>query len=578
MTKRATFFILIFIFLSISALFAQKGIRVVGKRPPELPAVVYRKGWALLIGINKYPNLPAKHQLDYAVADAEDFASLLQSKFGFTKSNITILKDKQATKQGILDAFSPLADPNKVKYNDCVLVYFSGHGQTVPLPKSKGEMGFLVPYDARIDLSARPNAAQYYRDCIGMDELKRVARLIPAKHIIFIVDACYSGLVLESARGLAPEVPGYLKKVATASTQQMITAGGKGEQSAERSDFGHGVFTHKLLEGLEKRIADWDNNGVITGCELGTYLRTFVPKIAQQTPEFRAEGEGEFLFLPQDVEEENQEILPPTIRDKDGAEMVLIPAGDFEMGTDTSEIPKLVQWAKQWYDVKADWFERETPRHTVYLDAFYMDKYEVTVGQYKKFISATGHKAPDWSRVSIYSPTDEHAMVFVSWEDAQAYSRWAGKRLPTEAEWEKAARGKLVGKKFPWGDKNPDGTQCNFADRNTDFPWSDKNVDDGYQYTAPVGSFPPNGYGLYDMAGNVWEWCADWYSEDYYKNSPTSNPQGPQNGDSSVCRGGSWDINPFNVRAAYRYWNSPTNFYNYLGFRCCVSSPGFLEQ
>lgn len=253
--------------------------------------------------------------------------------------------------------------------------------------------------------------------------------------------------------------------------------------------------------------------------------------------------------------------------------MVLIPAGEFEMGTDASEIPGLVQWAKKWYDVNANWFERETPRHTVNLDAFYMDKYEVTVGQYKKFISATGHEAPDWSQVSKFSPTDKHPIVCVSWEDAQAYCRWAGKRLPTEAEWEKAARGGLVGKKFPWGDNDPDGAQCNFADKNIDYSWSDKNVDDGYQYTAPVGSFPPNGYGLYDMAGNVWEWCADRYSEDYYKNSPTSNPQGPQNGDSRVCRGGSWGNYPGKIRAAFRGWGLPADCGGNQGFRCVVSSP-----
>jgi len=260
------------------------------------------------------------------------------------------------------------------------------------------------------------------------------------------------------------------------------------------------------------------------------------------------------------------------------SEMVLIPAGEFQMGTDSDKIPGLVRWAKKWYSsVEASWFERETPRHTVYLDAFYMDKYEVTVGQYKKFINATGHSAPDWSNVSKYSPTDNHPIVYVSWNDAQKYAKWAGKRLPTEAEWEKAARGGLVGKKFPWGDKDPDGTQCNFADKNTDYSRSDKSVDDGYQYTAPVGSFTPNGYGLYDMAGNVWEWCADWYAEDYYANSPSRNPQGPSSGEYRVCRGGSWLDAPGGVRAAFRGWGDPTFSSGDVGFRCVVS-PSFLDQ
>ena len=261
---------------------------------------------------------------------------------------------------------------------------------------------------------------------------------------------------------------------------------------------------------------------------------------------------------------------------KDGAKMVLIPAGEFQMGTDSSEIPELVRWAKKWFSqAKTSWFENETPRHTVYLDAFYMDKYEVTVGQYKKFIKETGHRAlPD--RVSVFSPTDNHPVVGVSWDDAQAYCKWAGKRLPTEAEWEKAARGGLVGKKYPWGDSDPDGTQCNFADKNADFDWSDKNVDDGYKYTAPVGSFPPNGYGLHDMAGNVFEWCSDWYDKNYYSSSSRKNPSGPASGKHfRDCRGGSWGSLPNFMRASSRS-DGGSAYYagRSIGFRGC----GFAGQ
>jgi len=198
----------------------------------------------------------------------------------------------------------------------------------------------------------------------------------------------------------------------------------------------------------------------------------------------------------------------------DGAEMVLIPTGEFEMG-----------------DQHRGLHAGCRPVHTVYLDAFYVDKYEVTVGQYKKFIEATGHRAPDWHAVSKYSPTDEYPIIWVSWLDAAAYAQWAGKRLLTEAQWEKAARGGLVGKKYPWGDSEPDGSNANFADRNwsptSSFSWSYETVDDGYGFTARVGSYAPNGYGLYDMAGNVWEWCADEYDADYYSISPKNNPTGP---------------------------------------------------
>ena len=259
---------------------------------------------------------------------------------------------------------------------------------------------------------------------------------------------------------------------------------------------------------------------------------------------------------------------PKEIIGKDGAEMVLIPAGEFEMGTDLSEVPQLVQWAKKWYSsVESSWFEREAPRHTVYLDIFYMDRYEVTNALYKKFIDATGHKAPRYWNDSKRN-TPDHPVVGVIWDDAKAYAEWAGKRLPTEAEWEKAARDGLVGRKYPWGDSEPDGSQCNFADRNTDFDWSDKSVDDGYGNTAPVGSFTPNGYGLYDMAGNVWEWCADWYGEKYYSSSPTRNPTGPGLGTGRVVRGGSRLNNPFGLRVGYSHMTLPTNTSIDYGFRC----------
>ena len=265
--------------------------------------------------------------------------------------------------------------------------------------------------------------------------------------------------------------------------------------------------------------------------------------------------------------------------------MVMIPAGEFEMGTDVAEIPKLVRWAKQFYPViDESWFEHETPRHTVYLDAFYIDVYEVTNAQYFKFVSATGHTYPRlWNDFDVNQPNQP--VVGVSWYDAMVYAKWAGKRLPTEAEWEKAARGGLVGKRFPWGDDGPNGTQCNFADKNISYSWSDKNADDGYQYTAPVGSYPPNGYGLYDMAGNVWEWCLDEYQEDFYRKSPQRNPMAGgtiSNVISNftsvialrVIRGGSWGSDPSGVRVADRnYAGNPTSAYDVVGFRCAGSVP-----
>ena len=247
---------------------------------------------------------------------------------------------------------------------------------------------------------------------------------------------------------------------------------------------------------------------------------------------------------------------PVTWHFNDTDTMVLIPAGDFEMGSNDS-------------DARDD----EKPVHTVYLDAFYIDKYEVTVGQYRQFVQATGHTAPDWGRIAKYSPTDQHPIVMVSWYDAMAYAQWADKRLPTEAEWEKAARGGLIGAKYPWGNAPPNGTQCNFADFLI-------GADDGYKSAAPIGKFPANRYDLHDMNGNVEEWCLDEYQHNFYIRSQRRNPfpeesiQKVKNRFSNlettrVVRGGSWGTGAPHIRCAKRWPVSPTVTYHLnLSFRC----------
>ena len=264
--------------------------------------------------------------------------------------------------------------------------------------------------------------------------------------------------------------------------------------------------------------------------------------------------------------------VPQTILGDDTAPMALIPAGEFQMGSRSDTIGNAAT----------------RPMHIVYVDAFYIDKYEVTVGQYNQFVRATNYTPlPDW--VHRYSRTDAHPVVGVSWHEATAYAKWAGKRLPTEAEWEKAARGGLVQKNHAWGDAAVDGTQCNFADKNLriiwnrerepEDNWADENWDDGYAYTAPIGSYPPNGYGLYDMAGNVWEWCFDAYDANFYANSPYENPvagivvrDGANNAVAvnklRVIRGTSWYDGPRSVWIASRLGQSPEHRVTNVGFRC----------
>ena len=242
--------------------------------------------------------------------------------------------------------------------------------------------------------------------------------------------------------------------------------------------------------------------------------------------------------------------------------MVLIPAGSFQMGNETGET-------------------NEKPVHTLHVDAFYMDAYAVTNADYKRFID----DVPEWQKDRISEqyhdgtylahwegntyPSDQadHPVVYVSWYAAMAYAEWAQKRLPTEAEWEKAARGGRIGQKYPWGDAED-------ATRATVQFWGSPPI------TTPVGTYPPNDYGLYDMVGNVWEWCLDAYDADFYINSPSRNPiAGADSIDTliseylsvempRVLRGGGWTDDPRIPSVAVRDTSEPGWTLSLAGFRC----------
>lgn len=314
--------------------------------------------------------------------------------------------------------------------------------------------------------------------------------------------------------------------------------------------------------------------------------------------------------------------------------MVHIPGGSYQMGgNDRTDVPDYLTGAKARSD--------EFPINNIEISDFWMDETEVTVGQFAEFVHATGYittaelpidieeimsqvpastprpdpsqlvpsslvfkKIPkqnsylpspnDWWEVSPgaswkfpYGPDSEiknnfdNPVVHISWYDAMAYAKWAGKRLPTEAEWEYAARGGMNGQNFPWGNNIEDGsTHANFWQG--EFPYQN-DVEDGYEGISPVKSYPPNGYGLYDMAGNVWEWCSDWYHADTYQCNaedkhilnPTGpplsyDPDAPANSQ-KVIRGGSFLCNDSycsGYRAAARMKSSPDTGLQHTGFRC----------
>jgi len=252
-----------------------------------------------------------------------------------------------------------------------------------------------------------------------------------------------------------------------------------------------------------------------------------------------------------------------------GGGMVLIKGGYFLMGSSDRDTP-----------------EDERPAHRVSVDDFYMDIYEVTNGEYAEFLNSvrpseeerkrwvvirndleTEERRNWWPTEIVYkggryravSGFERYPVLSVSWYGADAYCRWAGKRLPTEAEWEKAARGGLEGRSYPWGDAYP--TQGVVFGR----LWEDRALP---APTMPVGSYLPNGYGLYDMAGNVSEWVSDWYDPNYYRVSPEKDPPGPGKGVNKVIRGGGWKDTALMLRVSSRYYLTPSSLPMATGFRC----------
>ena len=241
-------------------------------------------------------------------------------------------------------------------------------------------------------------------------------------------------------------------------------------------------------------------------------------------------------------------------------DMVFVQGGTYQMGSN-------------------DGGSDEKPVHTVTVSSFNISKYEITNAQYCKFLNEKGNQkegGAKWLDIKdndcriyksggTYYPENgykKHPVVEVTWYGAKAYCQWAGGRLPTEAEWEYAARG---------GVKTiHESSQTKYAGSNNinDVAWFTKNSGNK---TNPVGTKQPNELGIYDMSGNVWEWCSDWYDKDYYKNSPENNPKGASSNSYRVLRGGSWLNNANNCRSAYRNGIDPVNSYDYLGFRICLS-------
>ena len=546
--KRYSLFLLLSLFcgaillINTEDLFSQRGMKITVRTETGKEIPLYKDSYALVVGNGTYTN--GWDPLLGALEDVIDVAAALKTH-GF---QVTLKTD--LTKAEFERAFAEFVHNAGQDKDNRLLFYYAGHGSTEKTA-SGTELGSLVMVDA--PLSQKMNRALFALRSVDMKSLVTGAERIHSRHVLFVFDSCFSGTILNVRSQL--ETPESISDNIKYPVRQFITAGRAGETVPDRS-----VFKQTFLDLLEGRAKEPFPDGYITGEELGYYLKHKVPEYnAAQHPQYGKIQDpnldkGDFVFvlantdssegeksLPRDVHLEKPSVPSASIP----TGMVLIPAGEFQMGSNTGD-------------------DDEKPVHTVYVDAFYMDKYEVTNAQYKKFLDENSEVEPPsaWNN-STYPIDKKNHPVVVSWDAAMAYAAWAGKRLPTEAEWEKAARGGLAGKKYPWGD-TIDSSMAHYGQSN-------------YARATPGGKYPANEYGLYDMAGNVWEWCLDEYNKDFYVNSPSQNPLfGARNLEwlldnykslkaDRVLRGGAW--NTPDPRCAIRGQLTLLTLYT-AGFRC----------
>jgi formylglycine-generating enzyme required for sulfatase activity len=604
------------------------------------------ESWAFIVGINEYKHSRVP-KLRYAVNDARSVASALAGQ-GFRADHITVLLDSEATK-GRIETILGDELRKRIQPNDRLFVFFAGHGLTDRL-RSGEEEGYLLPVDGDPD--------RLFGSAISMSGLRQISERIPARHILYVVDACYSGYAIYN-RSIANDL---LEEMTAKPAIQILTAGRQGDQVVEKGS--HGIFTEVLLRGLKGDA--FTNKSWLSLEELGVWMkpRVYAESSRQQLPQFgNVSGEGQFVFFRSSesvsspagtvalasqvpgveifvdgrsageaaagralvvqlsagphrlvgrksgYKEWSREVtvtagsevavaldleaLAPgplkTVTSEDGTQMVLVPEGAFVMGAteaDAAPMLRLCEGTSSGTCGGGDIAYREVPRHRVILSGFYIDRFEVTNALFARFVAATKYRTMAETRGFSYlwrrtpsgnseyvkmdranwrvpdgkqSAAPEHPVVHVSWTDAAAYCGWTGKRLPTEAEWEKAARGDDA-RQYPWGGG-----------------WDERKANFGgiVGTTSPVGSFPRGAspYGAEDMAGNVWEWVADWYDSEYYKSSPETNPAGPKSGLFRAMRGGGWLTDPLLAQTTRRWRARIDDMNNHLGFRCAKALP-----
>ena len=481
---------------------------------------------------NEWPDFPPSSAQQVREIERE-----LRDYYGFATEFVP-----DPTRRDIIDKLNAYAQ-RKYGNDDQLLIYFSTHGNY-----EQGRIGVLIPKDGK-----RSDPA--YDSYIMHPLLEDLVTNIPCRHITLALDACYSG-TFEGERGPPTKAPwentgDCASKAASALQHQSrlyLTSGG-----AERTPI-NSQFAAKWLEALQVR----NHDGMLSHHDLVAVVTEASP--VPRAGKFKAhESRGDFVFVHKDACAGNgpvQPVQPVVIAPADLTGWVKVQGGTFSMGSTDGE-------------------SDEQPVHDVTLGDFYLAAHELTFDEYDAYAKDMGVAKPSdngWGR-------GRRPVINVSWLEAVEYCNWRseqdgfqpvymisngtnvtakwnanGYRLPTEAEWEFAARSR---RKFKWAGTGEEGELKTYA--NGDISG------DGYTNTAPVGSFQPNSLGLYDMSGNVWEWCWDWYGS--YTSDSQTNPVWPASGSGRVIRGGSWYNGPASLRCANRGYSSPDDRYYYIGFR-----------
>jgi len=570
------------------------------------------KDYALFFAIEQYDNTSAWQKLPGLIKEVEGIASDLRDLYGYTETKV--LKNPSLAE---IDAELSAWRARSFGPDDQLFVFFSGHGQYVDDRKQ----GYFIPRDG-----TGSTVSIYERKWLPYLDLRRLVTGIPCRHIMLGLDACFSGTAddqivfkneteewVEPAGAQDKQWNQQIHDQLRCQSRILLTAGGK-TKTENPSKFAAAFRKAFSKQGGTDKIArpsdiqdEWygltiqPHASTFEGHEAcGSFLFVYQPKTNPQPPTAPdydddgipdkddkcptekgpaatkgcPDGDGDGVADKFDdcktqpgpasnngcpvttpVEKTPEK---PSFADPMATTMVEVSGGTFKMGSN-------------------DGGSDEKPVHDVTVSTFWMSRHEVTIGQYLAFCTATNSHWPQWlekgndynietGKETAYKDygmsrsNTTHAVTGVSWDDAVAYCAWLkGKtgrnyRLPTEAEWEYAARGGNQSKNYKYAG----------SDALDKVAWNSGNA--GSKVHA-VGDLQANELGLYDMSGNVYEWCADWYAADYYQNSPGRDPKGPGSGTYRVCRGGSWNLSDLDCRSAYRGNGGPSNRFSNFGFR-----------